>query len=310
MKKLKSSSQNGFTILDMVFAIVMPSLIIVAIVTTLGRINTENTTNDVSDSRLTESIASVEPTGLDFISINASIDYSLQDIYERPNKLFFVDNGKVLYSESNISDSIYRIDTSRSEPKSEFYSLMSLKLEDAGFTQIAGVKLTEIDSNAEQAAMYKHENANRICRVFNPLDADVSRFTCASISDDTLTRAIDLSNQFNVPREQKVYVHESYSTTYYGSEPSNEHDYEYAIGKLFQFRLAEGIPLIDNSSNEPVVFWRSSTSMQWNLFRDTATSDNRILCSDIDKNTSKALPNYVCLDIDGTFKFLGDFYAD
>jgi len=304
------NNQTGYTTLDVIFIIVMPALIILAIISAYSKANI-NESAPPDPSRFSR----VEPTVSDFWEINIDVDYGSsvgEGAYSEG--LFFVDSGRVVYSEDNISSTNFKIDTTRNQAKIEFYTAMASELSDAGFAFMAGADIVSAskDSDSEFAALYLQENVNRMCLVYNPSIDDISQLTCADVADsssESIPRSF--SDFSDLVGEQQVYVHDSYSSRYFGSEPDQEQSYEYAIGGIYTFRLLNEVPVVDELSSTKVVFWRQDSSADWNPYIDYDYGSSSVTteCKSIKQINALALPNEVCLDDDGNYRLLGDYYA-
>lgn len=125
MLRPKKINQSGYTTLDVIFAIVMPSLIVLALITAFSSPNM-NERLPISTERLTQ----VEPSVSDFWEIG--VDYGDSADYASVDKLFFIKDLKLVYSKANLSDAVFAIDTARPNAADEFYNEMTLKLEESG----------------------------------------------------------------------------------------------------------------------------------------------------------------------------------
>lgn len=298
---MKLTNKYGYSLLDIIFVIVMPALIISAAIVALR----EPTYNRpaITEERLSYS---VDPDVSRFWSINTQEEYGSGEV------LFYLDSktGGTVYSTTNVSQKLFYVDVSRPNPHIEFFEKLDEVMKDSGFLLDNG-RLPTTDIEDSIAASFINKNANRRCTVVKLISKNIS-LTCADV-DYKFTSEIQKNiEEFkeDIP-EGKVYYHKEFSSTYYGSEPRDNSDYEYSLGKTYNVSFITEVPVIDEASEEAALFWRLPGE-QWTLFIDTDfdKSEVEINCAEISSVMAPALPNYVCLDDRGQYKFLGDYYAE
>jgi hypothetical protein len=306
-------NQLGYTVIDVLFAIVMPTLIVLAIVVAFSKSNIQESA-PISTDRLSH----VEPTVDDFWEINVTDgrynnQYSTGDYAEQ---LIFYENNQLVYSEDNISDNIFVLDTNRGGAQKEFYTRMSSELFDAGFELISGANTEKIliEDTLGFASLYEHKNIKRTCLLNSNNKVEMAQLICADNREGSVNQVSSFAeNNFSKYLEDgNIYIHERFGKTYYGSEPKSPHNYEYAEGLLSKYKLVDDVPILQKESILKVVFWRINNSNSWELFieDDNLKSDVTIICSSIAPIHSEALPNKVCLDDNGGYAFLGAYYAN